>query len=113
MTRWTGIVVAAPTGPDDEMVSRLPGCLHPIAGRPLVWHAVSQVARADSPPEQVVVVGGPEIPADLFQDIAGPPVRVIRHEQLGGAVAGRREIREDGKYEGRMCKCMRPQPPAL
>lgn len=83
MTRWTGIVVAAPAGPDDEMVSRLPGCLHPIAGRPLVWHAVSQVARADSPPEQVVVVGGPEIPADLFQDIAGPPVRVIRHEQLG------------------------------
>ena len=58
MTRWTGIVVASPTGPGDEMASRLPGYLHPIAGRPLLWHTVSQIARAEPPPERVIVVGG-------------------------------------------------------
>ena len=89
MTRWTGIVVASAGGPDDEMASKLPGYLHPIAGRPLVWHTVSQIARAEPPAEQVVVVGGAEIHPDLFQDIAGPPVRVVRHEELGELELGR------------------------
>ena len=83
MKRWTGIVVASPAGPGDGMASRLPAYLHPIAGRPLAWHTVSQVARAEVPPDQVIVVGGADIPADFFQDVAGPPVRVVRHEELG------------------------------
>ncbi|MBW3628735.1 MAG: hypothetical protein KY464_05480 [Gemmatimonadetes bacterium] len=83
MTRWTGIIVAAAGGPEDEMESRLPSYLHPIAGRPLVWHTVAEIARADPPPERLIVVGGAELPASLFSDISGPPVSAVSHEGLG------------------------------
>jgi bifunctional N-acetylglucosamine-1-phosphate-uridyltransferase/glucosamine-1-phosphate-acetyltransferase GlmU-like protein len=83
MSRWTGIVVAAAATADDEMASRLPSYLHPIAGRPLVWHAVSELARAEPRPERLIVVGGAELPAALFGDIPAGALEVVRHEELG------------------------------
>jgi bifunctional N-acetylglucosamine-1-phosphate-uridyltransferase/glucosamine-1-phosphate-acetyltransferase GlmU-like protein len=83
MTRWTGIVVASSVAPGDGMQSSLPGYLHPIAGRPLLWHTVAQLARLDPPPERVIVVAGVDVPAGLFADISGAPVAVVRHEELG------------------------------
>lgn len=69
MSRWTGIV--APLGPpkDAGMASRLPTHLHPVAGRPLVWHAVSALVAAGRAPERVLVLAGAELPDGLFDDI--------------------------------------------
>jgi bifunctional N-acetylglucosamine-1-phosphate-uridyltransferase/glucosamine-1-phosphate-acetyltransferase GlmU-like protein len=83
MTRWTGIIVASAAGGGDEMVSRLPSYLHPIAGRALVWHTVSEIARAEPRPERLIVVGGADLPATRFSDISGPAITVVRHEELG------------------------------
>lgn len=83
MTRWTGIVVASTAGTGDEMASSLPSYLHPIAGRPLIWHTVAGIVRSDPAPGKVVVVGGAEVAVDLFSDLTAVPVSVVRPEQLG------------------------------
>jgi hypothetical protein len=70
MTRWTGIVLALPAG-EDEMASRLSTYLHPVAGRPLIWHSVSALVGCEPPPQRVVVVADAELPGELFQDIPG------------------------------------------
>jgi bifunctional N-acetylglucosamine-1-phosphate-uridyltransferase/glucosamine-1-phosphate-acetyltransferase GlmU-like protein len=84
MTRWTGIVVASSDPAEEAMVSRLPSYLHPIAGRPLIWHTVAAVARATPPPERIVIVGGTEVTADMFVDIPHPAVSTLQNEELGG-----------------------------
>ena len=83
MTRWTGIVVATSDAAADTMVSRLPSYLHPILGRPLIWHTVAAMARLDPAPDLVFVIGGAEVSPDLFADITSPEIAVLRHEQLG------------------------------
>lgn len=71
MTRWTGIVAVPAPDARDEMVSRLRAHLHPVCGRPLVWHAVSVLLSADPAPEHVFVVGDEDLPEDLCSDLAG------------------------------------------
>lgn len=71
MTRWTGIVAVPAPDTRDEMMSRLPAHLHPVCGRPLVWHAVSVLLSADPSPEHVYVVGDADLPEDLCSDLAG------------------------------------------
>lgn len=73
MTRWLGIVLAPPAAESDAMVSRLPTVLHPIAGRPLVWHVAASVAAISPPPDRIVVVAEGDVPAELFADL---PVEV-------------------------------------
>jgi len=83
MTRWIGVVVA-PSGVSSEgMVSRLPGYLHPVAGRPLVWHTVSMLAGIDPAPERVMVIGGSDLPADLFDEVGGDRVSLIGIDAVG------------------------------
>src|SRR5690606_8459961 len=72
MARWTGIVLALPSSRADGMVSRLPVYLHPIAGRPLVWHAAAALTDAAAPPERILVLAEGDIPAELFQDLPLP-----------------------------------------
>lgn len=83
MTRWTGIVVASSGTPEEGMISRLPSYLHPIAGRPLIWHTVAELARSDPPPARILVVGGPDVAATLFDDLSEPPIEVVSHDALG------------------------------
>jgi bifunctional N-acetylglucosamine-1-phosphate-uridyltransferase/glucosamine-1-phosphate-acetyltransferase GlmU-like protein len=69
MTRWTGVVLAHKEPGSDEMGSRLSTYLHPVAGRPLIWHTLAALASIDSPPERILVLAGPEISSDLFEDV--------------------------------------------
>lgn len=69
MARWTGIVIALPSSQPDGMVSRLPTYLHPIAGRPLAWHAAASFADASNPPGRVLVISEGDLTAELFEDI--------------------------------------------
>lgn len=67
------------------MASRLPTYLHPVAGRPLIWHAVAALVRMDPAPEQVVVATDVELPPDLFQEL-GDRI-TVRTETPGSGLA--------------------------
>jgi hypothetical protein len=81
MTRWTGVVLALPDAGAEEMASRLPAFLHPVAGRPLVWHTVHALGALPEPPARVLVVAGPELGPDLFQGLP-VPVELVRMEDV-------------------------------
>lgn len=83
MTRWTGIVVAPTGARSDAMQSRLPGYLHPVAGRPLIWHVTRALATSSPAPDRVLVIGGANLESDAFGDLAGAEVSILRHDQLG------------------------------
>ena len=72
MAPWTGIVLALPSSRPDAMVSRLPTYLHPIAGRPLVWHSLAAMAEASTPPQRVLVISEGDLSDEIFQDISLP-----------------------------------------
>jgi hypothetical protein len=74
MAPWTGVVLALAEPGSGHLRSRLPTYLHPLAGRPLVWHAVQAVASLG--PARVLVAGGPELGPELFADVPGE-VRVL------------------------------------
>ncbi|MQA90783.1 MAG: hypothetical protein GEU90_11180 [Gemmatimonas sp.] len=70
MKPWYAVVVA-PNEPDGgAMVSRIPSFLHPVAGRPLIWHSVNSILGQERPPEEVLVVTPPEFGGDHFQDLS-------------------------------------------
>jgi bifunctional UDP-N-acetylglucosamine pyrophosphorylase/glucosamine-1-phosphate N-acetyltransferase len=77
------IVLAA--GQGTRMKSRLPKVLHPLAGKPLVWHALAAAARLD--PRLLVVVlghGRDDVTAFLTASTDLPPVMTaIQDEQHG------------------------------
>ena len=58
------------------MVSRLAVSLHPVAGRPLVWHNVWLLTQLRPAPERVVVLGGDALSPDIFGDLP-VPVEVV------------------------------------
>jgi hypothetical protein len=74
MAPWTGVVLALEETGSHGMRSRLSTYLHPLAGRPLAWHAVQAVASLGA--ARVVVAGGPELGPELFADVPGE-VRVL------------------------------------
>ncbi|HEX8393460.1 MAG TPA: hypothetical protein VF665_14045 [Longimicrobium sp.] len=94
MGPWTGVVLALAEAGSDGLRSRLSTYLHPLAGRPLAWHAVSCLAALRPAPSRIVVVGG-DLPLELFGDVAGEVQSVPATEAaLGGAllVAGARVL---------------------
>lgn len=73
MPPWTGVVLAlGDPGAGDGLRSRLSPYLHPLAGRPLAWHAVRRLAAAGAAPARVMVVGA-DLSPGLF---AGVPAEV-------------------------------------
>ncbi|HYW12352.1 MAG TPA: hypothetical protein VE871_10345 [Longimicrobium sp.] len=74
MPPWTGVVLALAEPGSGHLRSRLSAYLHPLAGRPLVWHAVQAVASLGA--ARVLVAGGPELGPELFADVPGE-VRVL------------------------------------
>ncbi len=72
------IILAA--GQGTRMRSKLPKVLHPLAGKPMVWHALQAVKDlTDQPP--VLVVG---YKADSVREAVGPGVAyALQEEQLG------------------------------
>lgn len=79
MTVWTGIALALTAPGGDEMRSRLSTYLHPLAGRPLVWHTVSALASLRPAPAQLIVLSRAELHAELFHGLP-VPVRVLYPE---------------------------------
>lgn len=69
MPPWTGVVLALTPAGSDGMASRLMTCLHPVAGRPLIWHTVASLAAAEPAPQRVRVVSDAEFPDEIFQGI--------------------------------------------
>ena len=65
---WTGIVLARSEPADDRMASRLPTFLHPLAGRPLAWHAVSALAALHPAPSRILLLADREVAPDPFLD---------------------------------------------
>ena len=77
------VVLAA--GKGERLKSGIPKVLHPICGRPLLWHAL-QVVRAAKPARIVVVVGhGADDVRDAVESwgVKPAPVFVEQAEQLG------------------------------
>lgn len=72
MGPWTGVVLPLTEPGSDDLNSSLPAHLHPVAGRPLVWHTVMAVASLRPAPARVVVVTDPDGSADLFADLPVP-----------------------------------------
>jgi bifunctional UDP-N-acetylglucosamine pyrophosphorylase/glucosamine-1-phosphate N-acetyltransferase len=77
------VVLAA--GKGERLKSGTPKVLHPVCGRPLLWHAL-QVVRAAKPARIVVVVGhGADDVREAVRswDIRPAPVFIEQAEQLG------------------------------
>ena len=77
------IVLAA--GQGTRMKSRLPKVMHPLAGKPLVWHALAAAAGLD--PRQLVVVlghGRDDVTAFLTASTDLPPVMTAIQEVQHG-----------------------------
>ncbi|HEV2147913.1 MAG TPA: hypothetical protein VGR37_10965 [Longimicrobiaceae bacterium] len=81
MAAWTGVVLARTEPVDDRMSSRLPTFLHPLAGRPLAWHAVSALASLTPAPSRILLVSDRELSLDPFLD-AWEGIRIF--ERAGG-----------------------------
>lgn len=78
MSKTTAIILAA--GQGTRMRSTLPKVLHPIAGRPMVWHALQAACQA-APETPVLVVGHG---AARVQQAVGDAVRyALQTRQLG------------------------------
>ncbi|MEX2583140.1 MAG: hypothetical protein WD766_07690 [Gemmatimonadota bacterium] len=73
MKGWAAVLLAPPEPEDGPMRSRIPSLLHPVAGRPLIWHSVSSLLLQDNPPREILVVTPPGLGGDLFVDL---PVEV-------------------------------------
>jgi hypothetical protein len=69
MEGWTGVAFALDGPGAGGLGSRLSKYLHPVAGRPLAWHALHALASLRPAPRALVVVGGPELDPELFGDL--------------------------------------------
>src|SRR5690606_32544558 len=76
MTDWAAVVVTRPEREDGPMMSRLPSFLHPVAGRPLIWHTVRSLAAVSPPPSRVFITGPVELSPSLFEAI-GAEVQML------------------------------------
>ncbi|MBF0190059.1 MAG: bifunctional UDP-N-acetylglucosamine diphosphorylase/glucosamine-1-phosphate N-acetyltransferase GlmU [Magnetococcales bacterium] len=79
MNRCTVLVLAA--GQGTRMRSRLPKVLHPLAGRPLLWHILQAVRGLR--PERIVVVTGFQAEA-VEQSLAAPDLHWVRQYERKG-----------------------------
>jgi bifunctional N-acetylglucosamine-1-phosphate-uridyltransferase/glucosamine-1-phosphate-acetyltransferase GlmU-like protein len=76
MAGWTGVVLALREAQAEPLGSRLSTYLHPLAGRPLAWHAVHALATLSPAPARVLVAGGHDLVPELFADVPGE-VRLV------------------------------------
>jgi bifunctional N-acetylglucosamine-1-phosphate-uridyltransferase/glucosamine-1-phosphate-acetyltransferase GlmU-like protein len=73
MQPWTGVALAPLAPGDDQMASRYSTYLHPLAGRPLCWHALAAFAQVSPPPAGSVLAGGAEMNPEAFADLTVRP----------------------------------------
>ncbi len=76
--RVTAILLAA--GQGTRMQSSLPKVLHPVAGKPLLWHALEAIKRSTSEKPVVVVGHGAD---EVTKYLADSAQTVLQEPQLG------------------------------
>jgi bifunctional N-acetylglucosamine-1-phosphate-uridyltransferase/glucosamine-1-phosphate-acetyltransferase GlmU-like protein len=69
MAPWSAVALALAEPGAGGLGSRLSKYLHPLAGRPLAWHTLCAACSARPAPALAVMVGAPELTADLFGDL--------------------------------------------
>jgi len=85
MGPWTGVVLPLTDPGSDDLNSSLPAHLHPVAGRPLVWHTVCSLSTLRPAPIRVIVAtDDADVGAELFSDIS-LPVEVLSLEEASHA----------------------------
>jgi bifunctional UDP-N-acetylglucosamine pyrophosphorylase/glucosamine-1-phosphate N-acetyltransferase len=78
MMKVTAILLAA--GQGTRMKSKLPKVLHPVAGQPMIWHALQAIQQATTEKPVVVVGHGAEAVTKYLADSAQT---VLQEPQLG------------------------------
>jgi hypothetical protein len=63
------VILALPEAEKGPMVSRLASYLHPVAGRPLIWHTVRSFLEAEKAPGKVLVLAPEGFPIELLDDL--------------------------------------------
>jgi hypothetical protein len=86
MSTWSAVVLAIPDPDGGPMLSRLPTFLHPVAGRPLIWHTVNSLVVEGNTPEEIAVVAPIEVSPQLFEDLPRG-VRVLSSEAVADGLA--------------------------
>jgi bifunctional N-acetylglucosamine-1-phosphate-uridyltransferase/glucosamine-1-phosphate-acetyltransferase GlmU-like protein len=81
---WAAIVFATAGAEGAPIQSRLPAFLHPLAGRPLVWHSIHALTIAANPPAAIHVITGSTIPDDIFDDLSFP-ISFVREDSLAAS----------------------------
>jgi hypothetical protein len=66
MRSWTGIVLARTATGGDGMRSRLSTYLHPLAGRPLVWHSLTALAAVRPAPDRLLMLGTDDLSPEML-----------------------------------------------
>ena len=79
---WRAVVAALDDG--EAFRSRVSLYLHPLAGRPLLWHVVQALLGTDPPPREVQVLHRGEVSVELH-DL--PPVVTFRPVNVGSGGA--------------------------
>ncbi|MGH8835423.1 MAG: bifunctional UDP-N-acetylglucosamine diphosphorylase/glucosamine-1-phosphate N-acetyltransferase GlmU [Actinomycetes bacterium] len=93
-------VVVLAAGEGTRMKSALPKVLHPIAGRPLLGHALAAAAGLD-PRHLLVVIGhGREQVAGYLAEVQPAATPVVQDEQLGTGHAVRTALNTLGDLDG-------------
>ena len=83
-------VVLATEEPDSgPMVSRIPAFLHPLAGRPLIWHTVTALLTGSRPVREILVLTPPDFPPEILGELGSQvDVRTFDPEAPGKGVTG-------------------------
>jgi bifunctional N-acetylglucosamine-1-phosphate-uridyltransferase/glucosamine-1-phosphate-acetyltransferase GlmU-like protein len=79
MSPWTGVALALSGTGEDEMQSRLSTYLHPLAGRPLAWHALAALSAVSPAPGRLILLLSPDVPPDSFRE-AFPQLEIVPAE---------------------------------
>ena len=95
----TAVLLAA--GQGTRMKSDLPKVLHPLAGKPMLWHALQAVKQASTEKPVVIVGHG----ADRVREFVGEmAVCVLQEPQLGTGHAAL-QAESAAQREDRLCHC--------
>lgn len=83
------VVLALSEPESDPMVSKIPAFLHPVAGRPLIWHTITALLTGDRPVREVMVLTPPDFPPEILGDLGSQvDVRIFDSDAPGKGVTG-------------------------
>jgi hypothetical protein len=71
MSVWAGVALALRQPEEDRLESRLPTYLHPLAGRPLLWHVLQALAGTLPTPRQLFTICSTPLGPELLAAMPG------------------------------------------